>query len=317
MENLNNKKILVTGGAGFIGSHLVDKLVKLCAKVTVIDNLQAGKKENLKQSWSKINFNKGDIRDENLIKKVVKGQDLIFHIAANASVPYSVENPEYDFQTNVVGTYNLLKYAVKYNIEKFIYASSAGVYGEPVYVPMDEKHPTNPISPYGATKLAGEKMGLAYHHTYDLNFISLRIFNTYGPRQGRYVLYDFLLKLNKNRNYLEILGEGEQQRDFSYIADTVRAFILVAIKNTSHRIYNVSGGRSITIKELAFILLDILNFKNTKIIFTKKSWVGDIAILVGNISRIKQIGFKPETILEDGIKKTIAEFKKDGLIKIR
>lgn len=314
--NLKNKKILVTGGAGFIGSHLVDALVNIGAKVTVIDNLQAGKIENLSKSLSKIKFIKGDIRDKNTIDKIVKNQDIVFHIAANASVPYSVKNPEYDFTTNTVGTYNLLKASLKYKIKKFIYASSAGVYGEPYYIPIDEEHPTNPISPYGASKLAGEKLGLSYFNAYKLDFVSLRIFNTYGPRQRRYVLYDFLLKLNKNKDYLEILGNGKQQRDFSYITDTINAFMLIAKKKTIHRIYNISGERPISIKELAEMLINILNFKNTKIIFTKKSWAGDIKKLVGDISRIKEIGFRPKVKLEDGLRKTISEFKKNGLIKI-
>src|SRR6266480_5691268 len=196
--NLKHKNILVTGGAGFIPSHLVDQLVTLGANLTVIDNLHAGKLNNLKHSLHKINFIQMDIRDYPKVQSITQKQDVIFHLAANADVPFSVHNPQYDFETNAIGGFNLLNSCLNTNIQKIIFASSAAVYGNAIYTPVDENHPLNPISPYGASKLATEKLGLAYYKTYGLPFTAIRIFNTYGQRQPRYVMYDLLKKLYQN-----------------------------------------------------------------------------------------------------------------------
>ena len=153
---LTGKKVLVTGGAGFIGSHLVERLVQMDQDVVVIDNFQAGRLENLKGVMARIQLVEGDIRDRELVSKVVAGVNVIFHLAANASVPNSVEDPRYDFETNALGTFNLLEASIASQVEKFIYASTAAVYGHPVYTPIDEKHQLDPISPYGASKLAAE-----------------------------------------------------------------------------------------------------------------------------------------------------------------
>jgi len=303
---LKGRKVLVTGGAGFIASHLVDLLVGKGAEVTVIDNLKDGRIENLEKSKDKICFYKVDVRDYEEVNKIIRerGIRIIFHFAANANVPYSVEDPKYDFETNVLGTFNLLKTCVDNTVEKIIYASSAAVYGEPEYTPIDEKHPLNPISPYGASKLAGEKLGFAYYHTYGLPFVSMRIFNTYGPRQPRYVMYDFLKKLKHNPNKLEVLGTGEQIRDYCYVSDMANAFILAAENEGAiGEAFNVAGGNPITIKELAELMVRIMGLEgNTKIYYTGKSWKGDIIRLVADINKVKKVlGFKPRIGLEEGI----------------
>lgn len=305
--SLKGKAVLVTGGAGFIASHLVDLLVEGEAVVTVVDNLKDGKIVNLEKSKDKICFNKVDVRNFEDLKKIVKLRaiELIFHFAANANVPYSVEDPKYDFETNTLGTFNVLKSAIDENVKKIIYASTAAVYGEPVYVPIDEKHPLDPISPYGASKLAGEKLGFAYYRTYGIPFVSLRIFNTYGPRQPRYVMYDFLKKLQENPQKLEVLGTGEQIRDYCYVCDTVNAFILAAEKgNGIGEAFNIAGGRPISIKELAELMVRILELEGyTKIYYTGKSWKGDIVKLVADILKIKKLGFVPKTGLDEGLPK--------------
>jgi UDP-glucose 4-epimerase len=190
-----DKEVLITGGAGFIGSCLTETLVGLGSKVKVIDNLSEGKLENIKHLLKYVNFIEGDIRDLETVKKVIRGQECIFHLAANASVPNSIENLDYDLETNFKGTYNFLK-AIHQNKKgsKLIYASSAAVYGEPKFFPVTESHPLSPISPYGASKLSGEAYCLVFNRVYNLKTVALRLFNVYGPKQPRYVIFDLLSK---------------------------------------------------------------------------------------------------------------------------
>jgi len=301
---LRGRRVLVTGAAGFIGSHLVDRLVEEGAEVVAIDNLKDGNLSNLAESMDKIEFHKVDIRNFESLKEVMDRVEIVFHLAANANVPYSVDNPKYDFETNALGTFNVLKLSLDLDVEKVVYASSAAVYGEPVYVPIDEEHPLNPISPYGASKLAGERLGFAYFKTYGLPFVSLRIFNTYGPRQRRYVMYDFLRKLRENPNRLEVLGTGEQVRDFCYVKDCVEAFILASEKNIAvGDVFNIAGGNPISIRDLAYLIVKILGLDGkTEIVFTGESWKGDIVNLYADISKIKsKLGFEPKVSLEEGI----------------
>jgi UDP-glucose 4-epimerase len=302
--NLLNKKILVTGGAGFIGSHLVDLLVEKGGIVTVVDNLSAGNIVNLKKSGKEITFRQVDLLDAHRISQIVKENQIIFHLAANADVPKSVKEPKYDFDTNVVGSFNLLKSAVDANIEKFIFASSAAVYGNPVYTPMDEKHPTNPISPYGASKLMIEHLGRSYLATYGLPFITMRIFNTYGERQPRYVMYDLLKKLYNDSSKLEVLGTGRQLRDYSYVLDTANAFVLAAEKAKAGDIYNIAGGKPISIRDVVKNILSTLEIKDIKVTYTNKSWKGDISILAADINKItSELAFRPSVTLDLGIKR--------------
>lgn len=297
---------LVTGGAGFIGSHLVDRLVEDDLDVTVIDNLQAGKLENLDNVKDRITFIEGDIRNIELLKKAIDDVDIVFHIGANASVSYSIENPRYDFETNALGTFNILNASINSDVKKVVYASSAAVYGEPEYTPIDEKHPLHPISPYGASKLAGETIGMAFKEIYGLNFASIRIFNTYGPRQPRYVMYDFIMKLRKNSKKLEVLGTGEQIRDYCYVSDMVDAFMLVAEKGNG--IYNAAGGVPTSIKELAELMVSEIS-PGAKIQYGGKTWKGDINILIADITKLKNLGFAPKVDLRTGIKKMIVWFE--------
>lgn len=301
---LKGKRVLITGAAGFIGSHLVDGLVEEGAEVVAVDNLKGGDLSNLEQSLDRIEFHKVDIRDFEALKSVMDGVEMVFHLAANANVPYSVEDPKYDFESNALGTFNVLKLSLDLGVEKVIYASSAAVYGEPIYVPIDEKHPLNPISPYGASKLAGERLGFAYYSTYGLKFTALRIFNTYGERQRRYVMFDFLRKLAENPKRLKVLGTGEQVRDFCYVKDCVEAFILAAEKNLAvGDVFNIAGGNPISIRDLAYLMVKMLGLDGqTEIMFTGESWKGDIVNLYADISKIKsELGFEPKVKLDEGI----------------
>lgn len=300
--NLDHKRVLVTGGAGFVPSHVVEAFVTQGARVTALDNLVSGKRSNLEKVQNDIHIIEMDVCD-GLIRHVIRDQDVVIHMAANADVPRSVVDPEYDFTNNIVGGYNVLKACLHSDIEKFIFASSAAVYGEPQYTPIDEAHPTNPISPYGAAKLSVEKLGLAYHHTFGLPFTVIRIFNTYGTRQPRYVMYDLLNKLYSDPMRLEVLGTGKQVRDYSYVTDTARSFLLATKCDRSvGQIYNVAGGYSISIRDLADRLIRALDLKGVRVSFTGLSWPGDIETLAADIAKAKkELGFVPRVSLEDGI----------------
>jgi len=302
---LKNKKVLVTGGAGFIGSHLVDRLVKINALVTVVDNLSAGNLKNLELSKNNIDFQKVDICNFKAISKLIRSQDIVFHLAANADVPLSIKKPHYDFKNNVLGGYNVLKSCMNSNVQKVLFASSAAVYGEPEYVPIDEKHKTNPISPYGAAKLSIERLGITYYKCFSLPFTAIRIFNNYGARQPRYVMYDLIKKLYKNNNYLEVLGTGEQVRDYCYVEDGARCFILAAEnEKSSGEVYNLAGGNPVKIKDLVELIIKTLGLENVTVKYTGQSWKGDIVKLIADTKKTKNdLGFKPEMSLNKGIKK--------------
>jgi UDP-glucose 4-epimerase len=302
---------LVTGGAGFIGSHLVDALVDAGANVTAIDNLKKGRLENIAGSKDHINFRKIDVRDYNRVKEVVKDQQIIFHLAANASVPTSVSDYCYDFETNAMGTFNILRAAIENKVKKVIFTSSAAVYGEPVYVPTDESHALNPVSPYGSTKMTGEAIGLAYGRTFGIDFTTVRVFNNYGPRQTHYVIYDLLEKLWKDSARLEVLGDGTQVRDYCYVADGVRALLLIAEKDCSRgQVYNLAGGNPIQIRDLVKLIIDVLGLKRVRVEYTGYSWKGDINRLIADITKIRELGFEPEINLRDGIIKMVKWYEK-------
>lgn len=297
------KRVLVTGGAGFVPSHVVDLLVEGGASVTVVDDLSAGRKDNLRQVRKEVEFIELDVCSD-LVGEIVKRQDVVIHMAANADVPKSVENPDYDFYTNVIGSYNVIRACLNSGVEKVLFASSAAVYGEPLVTPIGEDHPTSPISPYGAAKLAIEKLGLAYCSTFGLPFAVIRIFNTYGVRQPRYVMYDLLRKLYKDPERLEVLGTGAQIRDYSYVTDTARCFVLAAESERAvGEVYNVAGGNPISIRDLAGRLIAVLGLQDVDVTFTGKSWKGDITTLVADIGKAEQeLGFSPQVSIDDGVR---------------
>jgi UDP-glucose 4-epimerase len=317
---LRGRKVLVTGGAGFLGSHLVDRLVELGSETTVIDDLSSGKKENLNKLAEFINL---DIKDYEVLKATISRikPEVVFHLAACAATKENAMgwfNPVFDYETNAIGTLNCLRAFIEEGLKpRFVYASSAAVYGEPEYTPIDEEHPTNPISPYGISKLAGEKYALAYFREWGLPVTVLRIFNSYGPRQPRYVMFDILKKLKENPDRLEVIGSGKQLRSYCYVSDTIDGFLLALKREAVGRVFNLAGKDVVSIKQLVNKILDLLGLEErTKVTYTGESWRGDIIKLVADTSKIReQLGFEPKVQLDEGLSKLIEWV--DGNFRLR
>jgi len=310
----NYCKILVTGGAGFIGSHLVDRLLKEGFEVTVIDNLDTGHLENIARHKDREDFHfiKGDIRDLNLVKETMKNVDAVFHEAALASVSLSVENPLLTNDINVTGTLNLLKASSDLNIKRFIYASSAAVYGDTSSPQKREDMTPNPTSPYGVSKLAAENYVKLFHKVYDLETVSLRYFNVYGPRQRFDIqsAYGGAITIFTNRLLRNmppiIYGDGEQTRDFVYIQDVVEANMLALnTKNAAGEILNIGTGTNVSVNEVAEVLKDTMNRKALKNVHADPRPT-DIRHGYADISKAKKIlGFDPKFSLKEGLEKLV------------
>lgn len=266
-------RVIVTGGAGFIGSHLTDELIKLGHKVIVIDNLSLGKKEYINP---KAKFYKIDIRNLNKIKPIFKKADFVFHLAAHPRIQPSIINPLPSFKNNALGTLNVLIASKEAKVKRVIYSASSSVYGDQKSLPLKEDMVPKPKNPYAVSKLIGEQLCKMFSDLYGLDTVSLRYFNVYGPRQlqkGAYatVIGIFLNQL-KNRKPLTIVGTGEQKRDFTYISDVVNANILAmrVKRNLKGEVINIGSGKSYSINEVAqFVIFgQMLNRKEMKNIFS-------------------------------------------------
>lgn len=283
-------------------------MVNYGSKVTVFDNLSSGEVANLKEINDRIIFIKDDVQNFDALKRIIKDQEYIFHLAANASVPASVRDPTNDFMTNALGTFNVLRAMLETNSDaKMVFTSTAGVYGNPAVIPTPESCPPNPLSPYGVSKLTGETYARLFFETYSLRTVSLRYFNVYGPGQPRYVLYDFLKKLRSDPNRLEILGTGNQVRDFIYVSDAIDATMLVLQKGDLGKVYNVGTGKGTKILDFAKKLIKKLKLK-TEIVFTGTSWKGDADTFIAIIDRIQGLGFRQKIGIDEGLDNVIEWF---------
>ena len=298
-------KILVTGGAGFIGSHIVEYLVQRGDNVIVLDNLSNGKMQNISKVSDDINFVNGDVRDCNLVEQLVKDVDGVFHEAALVSVPESFKMQNEYFDVNVNGTENILKLAKEYGF-KIVYASSSSVYGNPKSVPIKENDDRNPLNPYAKTKLEDELLAEKYSEM-GVHIIGLRYFNIFGRRQSKEyagVIKLFLEKIQQNKAPI-INGDGSQTRDFVYVEDVVKANILAMDSNIKYKFLNVGTGFSISILDLANICIEASGLSLKPV--HGPQLPGDILDSKADLELIKKsLEWKPITKLEDWLVQVIS-----------
>jgi UDP-glucose 4-epimerase len=298
--------VLVTGGAGFIGSHLVDKLVSCGVVVKVLDNLSTGNLNNLRRHLDsgKVEFIEGDVRDPTIIKSAVHGVSRVVHLAAIISVTFSTENPEVTYDVNTSGTLSLLRASAEAGVRRFVFVSSCAVYGDPVFLPVTESHPANPISPYADSKLRAEQHCLDYHRKGCLESVVLRFFNVYGPRQGLNdysgVITKFINNIKRGKPLI-IYGDGSQTRDFVNVSDVVDA--IAASINSSKaagETIHVGTGKQTSINELAETLCKLTD---TKVgIEHKEIRVGEIKHSYADIAKASRLlGYQPCVSLEKGL----------------
>jgi len=311
--DISNSRVLVIGGAGLIGSHIVELLTKENVKeIIVYDNFCRGTKENLEKTLQdtrvKIFEIGGDITRSDILNSAMEGTDYVFHLAA-LWLLQCYEFPRSAFEVNISGTFNVLELCVKNKIKKLVFSSSASVYGNAVEIPMTEEHPFNNRTFYGATKIAGEQMCRAFYERYRLNYVGLRYMNVYGPRQdykGAYVavIMKILDRIDQNLPPI-IYGDGSQSYDFIYVEDVARANICALKGNTIDSFYNVGSGVKTTIKEICELLLELTG-SNLKIQYEPEGQTF-VTHRIGSTGKAeKELGFKALTPLREGLKKLIA-----------
>ena len=307
-------KVLVTGGAGFIGSHLSTALVAEGCTVTVLDNLSSGRLSNLDEIKDHISFFQGDIRDQEIVKKSAHGCDAIFHLAAVVSVPQTIRQPVESNLVNDLGTLIVLEAARQNNIKKVVFASSSAVYGDDPQLPKHEDMKPKPLSPYAVQKLTGEYYGRLYHDLYGIQTTCLRLFNIYGPKQDPSSPYSGVISIFMTKAVLRkppfIFGDGQQSRDFLYVQDAVKAFVLAArTASDSVTILNVGTGKFVTINQLWQIISRLSGFTAEAVYQQPRP--GDILKSVASIERARStLGFKPALPLEKGLEITFDWYKK-------
>ena len=311
--NIKLKKVLVTGGAGFIGSHLVDALLSDGCQVVVLDDLSTGRLSNLKHNLDKITFHKGEICDRKSLENAVKDCDVIFHQAAMVSVPQTIEDPVGSAKINEIGTLSLLESARKNKVKRVVLASSSAVYGDDSDLPKHENMGVKPLSPYAVQKLSNEYYARLYYDLYGLETCCLRYFNVYGPRQDPDSPYSGVISIFMSKAVSQkspvIYGDGNHYRDFIFVNDVVRANLLAAETNGANKeVFNIGTGKYVTIDRLWEMTCDLsgLSIKPEY----KPPRDGDIVESVANINQAKTVlGFNPEYSFEEGLKLTFDWYK--------
>jgi len=316
-------RVLVTGGAGFIGSHIVDRLVDEGYKVRVVDNLSSGRTENLRRHTDSnaIELVIADLKDPQTALRSVENVDAVFHFAANPEVRVSSIDPETHFNENIVATFNLLEAMRKKSVREIVFASSSSVYGEPDEIPVDENAPIKPVSVYGASKASCETLIHAYSKLYMIKAVILRYANVVGPRLRHGVIWDLINKLIKNPKELEILGDGRQIRSYIYIDDAVEATMITWRKtDTDYEVYNVGNEDWITVDEVADEIIKVMRLKDVKKIYRPMlhgvGWPGDVKRIALKIEKTKRLGFKPSMSSREAVETTARKLLEETSVKI-
>ena len=312
-------KILVTGGAGFIGSHLVDALLGRGFRVRIVDNLSGGSLENIK-CWfgdSRFEFVEGDLKDPEIAFKSVDGVDLVFHLAANPDVRLGEVDPPVHFDENLLVTFNVLEAMRKSErARRIVFASTSTVYGEPKVFPTPEDYgPLLPISVYGAAKLGCEALIASYCHTFDLRGIILRFANVVGSRSAHGVIVDFIRKLRENPAELEILGDGTQSKSYTHVKDLIDAFLVVMNRFGEGQVvevYNVGSLDQISVLRIAEVVCEEMGLRDVAFRFTGgvdggRGWRGDVKTMLLSVNKLLNLGWKPKLNSEETVRMACKE----------
>jgi UDP-glucose 4-epimerase len=321
---MNDYAALITGGAGFIGSHLTERLTREGCKVTILDNFSSGNLKNIKPfSYNpSLTVIKEDLKKPSRLNQVVEECKIIFHLAANPEVKIGETNPQVHFEENILTTFNLLKAIQNSNTPKtIIFTSTSTVYGEASQIPTPENYaPLIPISTYGASKLASEALITSYAYTYNHRALILRLANIIGPKSNHGVIIDFAKKIIKNSKQLEILGDGLQEKSYLHIEDCIKAIIHLTNKFYRNKkrvdVYNIGSNDRITVKEIAKIVAEEMKTPNIKFKFTGgvdggRGWKGDVKKMQLSISRLLKTGWKPKYTSKQAVKLTIKTLKEE------
>lgn len=317
---LKNSKVLVTGAGGFIGSHLTEELVKIGADVKALVHYNSrndwGKLEELpREILSQIDVISGDIRDGYFCQKIAQDVDIIFHLAATIAIPFSYIAPSHYVETNIIGTLNILEAALKNKVKKVVHTSTSEVYGTAKYTPIDENHPLQGQSPYSATKIAADKIAESFYCSFNLPVATIRPFNTFGPRQSaRAIIPTIISQILSGKKKINV-GSMEPIRDFTYVKDTVNAFIKIAVSEKSiGSVINIGSNKGISIKELFELIVKLTGQKVTlskdiKRVRPAKSEV--MKLICSDTKAKKLLNWAPQHSLEDGLKETINYIEKN------
>ncbi|MCS6768077.1 MAG: NAD-dependent epimerase/dehydratase family protein [Candidatus Nitrosocaldus sp.] len=308
--------ILITGGAGFIGSYLVDRLLDNTEgdyqQVHVLDNLSTGSIDHVHR-WNdnqRFQFFRLDLVSDAIDELAGNDYSTVFHLAANPDVRSSSINPKLHLEQNVLATFNILEYARKHDISMFVFTSSSTVYGEPGVIPTPEDTPLNPISMYGATKAACEAMVCSYANMYGFKAVIYRLANVIGARSTHGVIYDFMRKLTANGSVLEILGNGRQRKSYIHVSDCIEAMLTGLNGNGRVGIFNVGSDDYIEVIEIADIVAKAINLHNVRYVFTDgngdgRGWRGDVRVMLLDTGRLKALGWRARYSSREAVEETV------------
>ena len=305
-------KVLITGGGGFIGSHIVDEAVSRDYEVNVLDNFSTGRRQNLQHVHDRINLIEGDLRSYHTVHEAVRGCDAIIHVGALPSVPRSVRDPITTNDVNVNGTLNILNAARDCGVRRIVQASSSSVYGANPALPKVETMLPQPKSPYAVSKLTAEHYASVFHQLYGINVVSLRYFNVFGPRQDPNSQYSAVIpkfiQAIKNGEAITIHGDGRQSRDFTYVQNVVHAnFLAIESEKAGGEVFNVGLNNQISLNEMLALLFELCG-RSTRVIYTEDR-IGDVKhSRADNTKIIERLGFEALVPFEDGLRMTVESF---------